>query len=267
MTATPASETFDWRRFGLLLRNDIVGGYRRFALHAAVITGVIVAIQIFNDSVGNVPNQQARFWWFYAFLFGWALLAASGAFQELHDRTKNEAYLLLPASALEKTFVRFLLVTIGFYAFFVVFSTAVALIVQAVDAILVDREFRWFPRPGEGLQWVLFGNLFVLQSIFFLGAAWFRKSHFFKTLLTLVAAWFGLLAFGFIVAFLMLPSLRDGWGISFQETDLYPVYAAYPALIDGTMLFLQAVYFAGVPILCFFVAWLRVRETQVSHGV
>lgn len=269
MTAPATSDTFDWRRLRLLLRNDIVGGYRSFLLYAGVIAGVVVVIQIINDVFGSgpAPNEEARFWWFYAFLFGWGAVIASNAFKELHDRTRNDAYLLLPASALEKTISRFLLVTLGFYAFFIVFSTALGLIVQVVHITILGGEIHWFPRPGEGLQWVLFGNLFVLQSLFFLGAAWFRKSHLFKTLLTIVIGWWGIVGFGFIVAFLMLPMLRDGWGLSFNDNDLYPVYEAYPTVVGVTYWILKVAYFAGLPLLCAFVAWLRVRETQVSHGV
>jgi hypothetical protein len=268
MTVTATSETFDWRRLGLLLRNDIVGGYRRFLLHAGVIAGVVIAIQVINDVFGGEPpNDAAQFWWFYAFLYGWGCVIASSAFGELHDRTRNDAYLLLPASALEKTASRFVLATLGFYAFFLVFSAVLGLVVQTLHGVFRGGDIRWFPRPGEGLQWVLFGHLLVVQSLFFLGAAWFRKSHFFKTLMTIVIGGWGVIAFAFIVAFLMLPMLRDGWGLSFNDYDLYPVYEAYPTVVAVGYWILKVAYFAGLPLLCAFVAWLRVRETQVSHGV
>jgi hypothetical protein len=35
----------------------------------------------------------------------WGTIAASLAFDELHDKEKNDAYLLLPASSVEKTLI------------------------------------------------------------------------------------------------------------------------------------------------------------------
>ena len=267
MSVARASEVLDWRRLGLLLRNDLIGGYRGFLLRAAAVAGVIVVIEIVAALVSNAPKEQAQFWWFYVFLFGWGIVMASGALTELHDRTRNEAYLLLPASALEKVLVRFVLVTLGFYVFFIVFSTVLALVTQTVDVLVLGRQMRWFPRPGEGLQWVFFGNFVVAQSVFFLGAAWFRKAHIFKTALAVAVIYFGLLAFAYIVAYLLVPQFRDGWGLSFREYELAAVYDAYPTLIDGAVRVLEVAYFAGLPALSCFVAWLRVRETQVSHGV
>ena len=267
MSLTHANETFEWRRLGLLLRNDIVTGYRSFLLQAAAIAGLVIVIEIFNMLSANAANNQAPFWWFYAFLVGWGVVVASGGFKELHDRTKNETYLLLPASALEKTVARFLLVTLGFYAFFVVFSTLLALVTQTVDALMIGRQFRWFPRPGDGLLWILFGNLFVVQSVFFLGAAWFRKLHLVKTVLAMFVIGCVLTAFGFALMWLFLPQFRDGLGLSLHGYELDPLFEDHPVFLAAAGSVLQILYFAGIPIFCCFVAWLRVRETQVSHGV
>ena len=38
-------------------------------------------------------------------------------------------------------------------------------------------------------------------------------------------------------------------------------------LFDGTVLFLKVLCFGIMPPFCWYVAWLRVRETQVSYGI
>ncbi len=266
MSMAQANDTFDWRRFGLLLRNDVAGGYRGFLIRAAAIAGVIVAIEIVGGLFGNSPDGRGQFWWFYVFLYGWGIVIAGSALTELHDRTKNESFLLLPASMLEKTLARFALVTLGFYGFFLVFATVLALVTQTVDFALLGRSIRWFPAHGD-LNWIAWGNLFVVQSVFFLGAAWFRKAHVFKTALAVAVLGFGFFVFGLIVTFLLLPQFRDGWGVTFHDHEAFAIYAAYPAVLDALSVVVQIAYYAGLPLLCCFVAWLRVKETQVSHGV
>ena len=50
---------------------------------------------------------------FIATLFAWGTIATSLSFTDLHGRATNTAFLLLPASALEKTVSRLLLSTVG----------------------------------------------------------------------------------------------------------------------------------------------------------
>jgi hypothetical protein len=38
-------------------------------------------------------------------------------------------------------------------------------------------------------------------------------------------------------------------------------------LFDALLVTLKILYFVGLPLLCWYVAWLRVKETEVSHGV
>src|SRR5690606_1808626 len=123
-------------------------------------------------------------WWFAALLFLWGFMLSSRSFPELHDKTRNEVYLLLPASALEKTLARLLIATVGFVPYLLLFTTLVALLTQAVGTLLFDRSPALLQLPGPSL-WSLVGYYIAGQSVYFLGGAWFRRSHFSKTLIVL----------------------------------------------------------------------------------
>ena len=64
-------------------------------------------------------------------------------FRNFTDKNRNQAYLLLPASAIEKTIARLLAVTVGLSVYLLIFTTAVSLVVAGV--------FGLFPGPGYGL--------------------------------------------------------------------------------------------------------------------
>ena len=64
-----------------------------------------------------------------------------------------------------------------------------------------------------------------------------------------------------IFRFVLVPSFDD------LEIRIDNLYSLYHGLIDAAQVGLYVLYFVGLPVMCWFVAWLRVRETQVSDGV
>ena len=249
------SEHLAPRRLGLLLRNDIVGGYRTFAVESAALALLVVwasAMNAFFD--GEAPDTLL---WFSLFLLIWGPIVASRSFRELHDRTKNESFLLLPASALEKTLARLLLITVGFFVFLLVFATAVSLLSETLNLLAFGDRDELF-RPTDGRIWLLIGHFAVAQSVFFLGAAWFRRAHFWKTVLSIVVICFAFGGLGALIGIL---------GMTFDGEELYGAYVGRMRLADFGVDAVKLAYYFVLPVFCWFVAWLRVRETQVSYGV
>ena len=64
--------------------------------------------------VGEVGRSELFYRIFFvAALFAWGTIATSSCFSDMHGRATNTAFLLLPASALEKTVSRLLIYTVG----------------------------------------------------------------------------------------------------------------------------------------------------------
>ena len=105
------NDVFSPQRLRLLIRGDLVAGYRS----VLVVSGALATYG------GALRDGDFYRRYFGLALFVWGLVASSRAFRPLHDRTRNEAYILIPASALEKMLARLLAVTVGLVAYLLVF--------------------------------------------------------------------------------------------------------------------------------------------------
>ena len=243
-----------------LLRADFASGYRSLLTVSGTLAGIILVASLI--SLRGAAGAQAFFlWWFAAMLFVWGAIESSRAFRELHDKTRNEAYLLVPASAIEKTLARLLATTIGLTLFLLIFTTVVSVLVTGLHLLIPGSSAGLF-NPVDPQVLPLITGYFFLQSFFFLGAAWFRRRHFIKTLLVL-----NLLTIGMIVLLLLTvgivfapASMADVENLVELATGSYRGLA----LLGET---LQTIFVILLPLACWTIAWLRVRETQVSDGV
>jgi hypothetical protein len=257
------SETFNLRRLWLLLRGDFIADWRVDAIVCGTLTAVMLIVSMITVLQGG-ESENFYLSWYFGGLFIWGPIAASFSFRELHDKARNEAYLLLPASSLEKMVARLLQATIVFFAFLVIFMTVASVLVESVNLLVFGRRNGFFNASQEAV-WAPVGHSLVVVSLYFLGAAWFRKLHFLKTALTLTALPIALGCFAAAVAWLVFEATS---GLQIQRgPEAYDFYIAHQGLFDALLAALKILYFAGLPLFCWYVAWLRVKETEVSHGV
>ena len=249
------NEQLSLRRFAFVVRNDLVRTYRTALLisgTAALVALVVSLAGAYDGDVGQGPLFYRAF--FIAALFGWGTVATSVCFSDLHGRGTNMAFLLLPASALEKTASRLLIHTVGLIAYLLLFTTLLSWVLEGMNTLWID-ERRGFFSPLDGLGWSLLPHFLVAQALFFLGAAWFRKVWWIKTLGAVIGILIGL---GAIAAGL-------GWMIGPLQCLNASCYE-FP-FIDWLGDAAPVAYFYLLPPFCWFVAWLRVSEAQVSHGI
>lgn len=235
------------------LRSDLMRSYRSALVisgTAALVALVVSGFGALDGEIGSGPTFYRAF--FIAALFAWGTIATSVCFNDLHGRSTNMAFLLLPASSLEKTVSRLLLHTVGLIAYLLVFTTVLSWLIEGINTAWIG-ERRAFFSPLDPVAWMLLPHFVVTQALFFLGAAWFRKVQFVKT----VGAAFGIVialsAFALLVAWMLGPRLE---GAFFVDDP-----------IDFVVEVVPWAYYIVLPALCWFVAWLRVTETQVSHGI
>jgi len=254
------NEIFSSRRFGILLRNDAISGYRSLLTVSATLAGLLL-VGVLLSRGGISYHEYFYLAGFVTMLLVWGPIASSRSFKELHNKTKNEAYLLLPASALEKICARLLFATLFFYAYLLVFTSLTSVVVEWLNAMLFGQQNQRF-NPLDAMEWRVFGHFLVIQSLYFLGAAWFRKNHFMKTTLAITIACIGLAALILAVVRVVLIPSFDDFAMSVDN-----LYSLYQGVIDAAAVGLTVLYFVGLPVMCWLVALLRVRETQVSDGV
>lgn len=243
------------RRLGFVLRGDLMRTYRSVLLisgTAALVALVVSLFGAYDGDVGQAPLFYRVF--FIAALFAWGTIATSECFKDLHGRGTNTAFLLLPASALEKTASRLLLHTVGLVAYLLVFTTLLSFVLEGINALWIG-ERRDFFSPLDGVGWSLLPHFLVAQALFFVGAAWFRKVWFIKTIGAVIGIAISLGLVAVAIVWVVGP-------VRCLNANCYE-FPLFDWLGDAA----PVAYFYLLPPFCWFVAWLRVSEAQVSHGI
>lgn len=253
------SDQLSPQRLLWLLRSEVLRNYRAWLVTTgtlALVTALLSLLGAWDGDVGSGPQFYEGV--FIALLFGWGTIATSQAFGDLHGRGTNMAFLLLPASALEKALVRLVLHTVFLFLYLLIFTTALSFVLEGLNAALFGVR-RGFFSPLDGTAWWMFHHYVVVQGLFFLGATWFRKVNFVKTVGAVLAICFGLSFAAGSIAWLVSP----GGSSVFQGGPGADFFVSLEWIGDA----LAIAYYYVLPAFCWFVAWLRVTETQVSHGI
>lgn len=255
------NEHISMQRLWWLLRADFTAGYRLLLMVSGTLAGIILIAALLP--IGDARVSQSYFVsWYGAMLLIWGLIASSRAFGELHDKTRNEAYLLIPASPIEKTLARLLPITVGLGVYL--------LALTCIASLLVAAAFRLF---GAETGVELFNPLdpelrrpiavyLLIQPLYFLGASWFRRRHFIKTTLVVTLA-------SVVLVLFLQPTMRlifdleDGVDAFYLFTRAALHYEELGRSFETLRIFVAVL----LPAACWSIAWLRVRETQVSDGV
>lgn len=249
------NEQFSWQRLAWLIRSDVLRSFRSALVISGTAAAVALVVSLAGAYDGDVgPGRTFYRTVFIAALFAWGTIATSVCFADMHGRATNSAFLLLPASALEKTASRLLIHTAGLIAYLLVFTTVLSWALESINMLWIG-ERRSFFSPLDGVARLLLPHFMVAQALFFLGAAWFRKVHFVKTVGAAIGIVIGLAAIAAALGWVVGPT-------PCRNTDCLE----FPFL-DWIVEAAPVAYFYLLPPFCWFVAWLRVSEAQVSHGI
>lgn len=226
------------KRFLNLLRQYFLHNYTALILGLLVTFGVSFLIFTGMQYLGS-NNQSNSNEFFIMFIFGYAILGAlyiSKAFSPFRNKEKTLAYLMVPASTLEKFLVELIFHPLLFLLAFPLLYLIAFQLSSAFTALVVANfvSFDLLGHVNEQLvsqnvsvkngvrtvtSEVHFGILvaaigFTLAMVFFLGAASFKKYAMLKSLLGL-AAYIGLCVWLF---YFLIAKLE--WG-EYDLTDSY----------------------------------------------
>jgi hypothetical protein len=223
----------------------------------AAIAGVLFAILVTDSYVRGYIHYEPLISSFYIFFFLGGFIYTSRIFGELHQPEKSYQYLTLPASTLEKMVSQWLFSAVGFVLVSYILLFIVSLLGAVTASALFDIQFELL-----NVQNLIFtqntGIYFVLQSIFFLGACYFRNYNFIKTLLALFIVGF---AINLIVSGLLYvifgQSILSESNFWMQLNDL-PLFVEteFPQLV-------RAVVGYGIAPFFLVVSYFTLKERQV----
>lgn len=234
------NNTFNIKRFGLLLRKDFLENGKRYLLQFLTLFGIIavfifwISYQYYTNGINHNWSIMREMLTNVSVLFCiFGTLCAATLTEPMRDKIRRIAYLANPASNFEKMLSRWLIVTIGYViAFFAALWLADAVRVAAfsisypeIDIPFLDFGFM-YPAQGSDFSGFVFttkhlfiaclGFYFFLQSLFVLGATFWAKGTFIKTFST-----------GVLVVLLFL--LLCYWAILLS----YDEAAQFPKVLDS----------------------------------
>lgn len=181
---------FNLRRFGLLFRKHTVEHYKSYLMSLTVLVGIMALVMGFvTYSTGRLDvGLQDLF--FMLFLVGAGSMFTSTVFSDLGDQKRAISFLTLPASALEKYLVVWVY---SFLIYLLVYIPAFYLVASGLISIAQEKtNLLKLVGPNGNLDKLIFLYAF-LHAVSLVGAVYFRKAHFVKTVFTLFLGFFAVL--------------------------------------------------------------------------
>lgn len=258
-------------RFARVFTRDIVAGSRSMLLTAVSLAGAVLLITFLAGIGSKGADIHPGIW--TGFLMAGGFILTSMMFKEMHSKERGHDWAMLPASSLEKCISRLLLSSIGWIIAFTAVYWAASSLGEVISRIVFGRGHPFFnPFTGYVLEMSL--HYFILQSIFLLGAAYFRKAHFIKTILVLNLVNIAIGIIGLILLKLFFwrvftwDVFNEGgsmssigwinWDVVGTETESFFL---------GFARIMKIVYFSVFAPILWVVTYFRVAEKEVRNGV
>ncbi len=251
------------KRIGLFMRRDLRTQWRSGLIQLAAVSAIVFVIILLTAWQGNNPGILHS-WLFPLFylIIGYVLTGQS--FSDLHKKDSTHQFLMLPVSAGEKVVSRLLFTGIGYTLIFVAGYWITSLLGWMISRLLFENSVPLF-RPFAVGMFRLYGKYLVTQGIFFLGAAWFRKHSLFKTVLLLFGLAVLLALWGLLGTRILFWELFTGKALQFNTLVSMP--GASYTLMNIAEATAQIMFWAFLAPFCWIMAWFRVKEAEVHHGV
>jgi hypothetical protein len=262
-------EEFSLQRLYFCLRRDMKPNSRSSFVILGAAAGFLLIISALDILVGDASADFHQ-GIFYPILIVGGFVFTSGIFKEMHGKGTNLPYLMLPASALEKVISRLLLVSLGWVLFSIVWYTLYSALSEGINMILFGKSHPVF-HPFNGDVWKAAAHYTVMQSFFLLGAVFFRKLHFFKTLLTLaaftiLASLFAMLMMRIVFAGYVEGSLFIDRGEGF-DASMHILGRQMEELGRTFLPLLKILYWMVFPLFSWVLVYIRFKEVEIKDGV
>lgn len=250
--------------------------YKNLIIWLSSAAGVMIVISalnmlLFKLNGTDLNGSQFHFIFYILLLFPGGYILSSSMFKDAHDKSRNIYWLTLPGSTFEKMLSRLLISSVFYAILLTLLYPVLAAISESFNLLLFGIRHSWFnPFSKEVLQ--LIPYYLVSQSIFFAGAATFRKHPFAKTLLSITLFQIALSIIGAVLARVIFGSLfQTMQNIQFNDTDFLRFTGFSMSELTGFGRFViiaAKVFFWGILAPFFYVvAYFKLAEKEVRDGL
>ncbi|TVQ88357.1 MAG: hypothetical protein EA393_09055 [Bacteroidetes bacterium] len=182
---------FSIQRLFLLMKRHSVMNAKTWLIGLGALSGILIIIALIQSYSNGFFDLESLVTIGTIFIFIGGFIVTSAAYNELHTPARGQFYLILPANTLEKLLSNWLLSSAVFVVVAFVLLSVVLGITTLLSSWVFNTDTAFFnPFTHDNLENM--GVYVVVQSIFFLGALYFRKNNFIKTLLSVFVVMFGL---------------------------------------------------------------------------
>ena len=258
---------FSPRRFLLLFKRDLIQGYKVLLITSAAVIGTLLLILLLSSA--GKTGEDFHEGLFLPLLWLGGLIFTSLCFKESHSVNQIHQWLMTPASPLEKFMEKLLLSTV-FYVLALLAGFFLATCLNSLIYLMIFKQTVPLFNPAQSWLWFNIGHYMIIQSIFFLGAVWFRKYNFVKTVLSLNVVQILLaMAVGGIAALAYWGPIKEaaGGNAHFFVQGGQIIFQNFHRLNPFLLTVLKFIYFGLIAPFFWFLSWLRMREIEVKDGV
>lgn len=264
----PKNQYFNLERILQLYKIDFIRGWKEFVITLSAICGFFLIIFMIASKTGGIePSIHSGYFGILLFV---GLISTSRAFKPAHRKLQNHEWLMLPASTFEKLLEKLLLHTIFYSALALIFYTVFSLISYVIVHFILGSYFPLFnPVSSEILKMI--GYYCLIQSVFFLGASWFKNKNFLKTILSIAIFWFILGTITMIAGLLIFRA--DFWAVA-NSNGFHQFNYSYNLNSENLVNYVnilavsaKILFFGLMAPICWFGSWLKLKEVEVKDGV
>jgi len=258
---------FNFNRFLLVLQRDLFENIK------SALFGILTVLSIFSfillmttfDTNQTILTEFGNrlylieFWFIGIFFSGMA-------FKEFRNKEKSMAYLMLPASSLEKFLSTLFLTTIGFFISYTLFFGIFNLLNMGIISSFSETLSLELYNPFNQNVWSSIMVFIPVQAIFLAGATTFKKVPLFYTVLYFFLF---MLVYGFVASLLLkfytgkvsIGSIGDNNGIIYYNSgDELSRSDINDILSIQTFMFFLSYLLAPI---FWVIAWFKIKEKEV----
>ena len=251
------NNTFNVPRLYLLIRRQVFSHGKSLLIAFAGVSGFLLFISILTayfspDQLSGLRNLYLTVMFISGYIF------TSNSFNELHQIQKSYSYLTLPVSTTERLAGNWLITAIIFPVISVLVMTIIIFLANLVTRVTIDMA------PIQGIfsasTFQAIKVYVITHSIFLLGATYFRKNNFLKTLLALFVIMLIINLYAGLLGWGLFNEFKTGSWV-FNENEISPAMQhlftqQIPKIASFIFHYLMLPFFL-------ITTWFSIRERQV----
>ena len=256
-------------RIWYLLKRDAMRRWKDYLITIGAFCGFYLLAMVIGAKTEGL-DRSLHYGCFASLLYVYGAIFTSMAFREAHRKLGIHDWLMMPASTLEKFTSKLLITSVVFAVLTLLLYSLFSLIGQLVVGVFLGEYYPAFSLFDEVI-WKMIGYYLLTQSVFLLGAAWFRKNNLIKTVISLVLFSIIMSVIVSLVAWLVFNDyfwilVRGDFNYSINLSSAFDM-SRLAVLGDGVYIFFKISFYGLMAPLCWFGSWLKLKELEVRDGV